>query len=98
MSRTAFAIRFSLLLGESPMRYVTRRRIARAVALLESSHMAVVQIAREAGYESEVSFSKAFKRHVGLSPAAYRQGRPRRFGNKRAAHQMRVPHEDATGH
>jgi AraC family transcriptional regulator, alkane utilization regulator len=73
MSRTAFALRFSLLLGESPIRYLTGRRIARAGALLLEAGMTIAKIAAEVGYDSEVAFSKAFKRHVGLSPADYRK-------------------------
>jgi AraC-like DNA-binding protein len=75
MSRTAFALRFSLLLGESPIRYLAGRRIARAGTLLEDGNLTVSRIAQEIGYESEVAFSRAFKRHVGLSPADYRRGK-----------------------
>lgn len=75
MSRTAFALRFSLLLGESPIRYLASRRIARAGTLLDNADLTVARIATEVGYESEVAFSKAFKRHVGLSPADYRKAK-----------------------
>lgn len=74
MSRTAFALRFSLLLGESPIRYLGARRIARAATLLETG-LTVGQIAGHVGYESEAALSKAFKRFVGLSPAEYRKAR-----------------------
>jgi AraC-like DNA-binding protein len=75
MSRSAFALRFSLLLGESPMRYLARRRIARASSLLEAQELTIARIAEKVGYESDVAFSRAFKRHVGLSPADYRRAR-----------------------
>src|SRR5579872_6823035 len=75
MSRTAFALRFSLLLGESPIRYLVSRRIARAGTLLDNGGLTVSRIATMVGYESEVAFSKAFKRHVGLSPADYRRAK-----------------------
>ena len=78
MSRTAFALRFSLLLGEAPIRYLASRRIARASALLDHSDLSIAKVAGEVGYESEVAFSKAFKRHVGLTPADYRQARKAR--------------------
>ena len=47
MSRSAFALRFSLLLGESPIRYLTRRRLARAAKLLEA-HGLPIAWARQA--------------------------------------------------
>jgi AraC-like DNA-binding protein len=75
MSRTAFALRFSLLLGESPIRYLASRRIARARALLEHGGLTVSKTAGSVGYDSEVAFSKAFKRHVGLSPVDYRRAK-----------------------
>jgi AraC-like DNA-binding protein len=80
LSRTAFAIRFSLLLGESPMRYVVGRRIARAESLLEGGDLALPKIAEMVGYESEAALSRAFKRLVGISPVAYRRAKSRRRG------------------
>ena len=75
MSRAAFVDRFKSLVGESPISYVTRCRMSRATALLASSHVPLSQIAARAGYESEASFGRAFKRNIGLSPAAYRKRR-----------------------
>jgi AraC family transcriptional regulator, alkane utilization regulator len=75
LSRTAFALRFSLLLGESPIRYVAGRRIAHAGALLTRDNLSVAKVSELVGYESEVAFSRAFKRHVGLSPVEYRRAR-----------------------
>ena len=75
MSRSAFALRFSLLLGESPIQYLVRRRIARASALLEADQRPIARIANEVGYESDVTFSRAFKRHVGLSPVEFRSAK-----------------------
>jgi AraC-like DNA-binding protein len=81
MSRTAFAVRFNELVGEPPLRYVARCRMRRAVALLRKSTATLPQIAERVGYESEVSFSRAFRRHLGMSPAAYRRsGRGRDDG------------------
>jgi AraC-like DNA-binding protein len=85
MSRTAFALRFSLLLGESPIRYLASRRIARAGHLLENAQLTVAKIAENVGYDSEVAFSRAFKRHVGLSPIEYR--RAHRYRGKPATTQ-----------
>jgi transcriptional regulator GlxA family with amidase domain len=73
MSRTAFSVRFHELVGESPLRYARRCRMDRAVALLRSTETPILQIAERIGYESEVGFGRAFKRHTGTSPAAYRR-------------------------
>jgi transcriptional regulator GlxA family with amidase domain len=75
MSRSAFALRFSVLLGESPIQYLARRRVARACSLLEGDGAKIARIAAEVGYESDVAFSRAFKRRVGLSPVDYRRAR-----------------------
>jgi AraC-like DNA-binding protein len=72
MSRTAFATRFVALVGESPLRYATQCRMNKAVALLRSSDATIPQIAERVGYDSDVGFSRAFRRHVGTPPAAYR--------------------------
>ena len=75
MSRAAFADRFKTLVGESPISYVTRCRMSRAIALLAGGELPVSQVAARVGYESEASFGRAFKRDVGVSPAAYRKTR-----------------------
>ena len=78
MSRTAFATRFSELVGESPYSYVTRCRMNKAVNLLLSTNATIAQIAQRVGYDSEVGFGRAFKRYVGTSPAAHRRRGSRR--------------------
>jgi AraC-like DNA-binding protein len=70
MSRSAFAARFTELVGESAMQYVTRWKMNAARARLLESHTTVSEIALEFGYESEAAFSRAFKRHLGISPGA----------------------------
>ena len=72
MSRSVFAQRFKNVVGEAPMEYLTRCRIHKATRLLQESDMSIGEIANEIGYESDVSFNKAFKRRLGVSPGRYR--------------------------
>jgi AraC-like DNA-binding protein len=74
MSRSAFAARFTDLVGEPAMRYVTRWRMHVAINRLKDRDSTVSEIARGLGYESEAAFSRAFKRIVGVSPGQARAG------------------------
>lgn len=73
MSRSAFAARFTALIGEPPLRYLSHLRLARATTLLGMGRATVKQVAAAVGYESEASFSKAFKRVYGVAPGIYRK-------------------------
>lgn len=73
MSRSAFAARFTRLVGEPPLSYVTRWRMQKAAALLRERNSTLAQIALSVGYDSEAAFSKAFKRALGSAPGAYRR-------------------------
>ncbi len=73
MSRSAFAARFTDLVGESAMRYVTRWRMYRAIELLRDGQTTVGSVAAAVGYDSEAAFSRAFKRVIGSSPGASRR-------------------------
>ncbi|HMF63616.1 MAG TPA: AraC family transcriptional regulator [Edaphobacter sp.] len=75
MSRSAFAARFTELVGESAMRYVTRWRMSRALVRLAERNLTVAEVANSLGYESEAAFNRAFKRHVGMSPGVAKQAR-----------------------
>jgi AraC-like DNA-binding protein len=77
-SRSAFADRFTTLMGEPPMRYLARRRLQFAADRLKESLESVAGIALDAGYESEAAFSRAFKREFGKPPAAWRKDHPER--------------------
>jgi AraC-like DNA-binding protein len=72
MSRSSFSARFSQLVGEPAMRYVTRWRILAAQDLLQEERMPVGEIALLLGYESEATFSRAFRRIVGMAPGSWR--------------------------
>jgi AraC-like DNA-binding protein len=71
VSRSAFAVRFKELLGQTPLEYVTEWRMQKAMQLLEQRDKKLVDVARSVGYESDAAFSKAFKRIVGASPGEY---------------------------
>ena len=75
MSRSAFAARFSELVGEPAMRYVARWRMHVALTWLKEEETAVSEMASRLGYESEAAFSRAFKRFLGFSPGAVRRTR-----------------------
>ncbi len=70
-SRSALAQRFTDLLNESPMHYLAGWRIHLAREMLRERACSVQEVAERVGYESEAAFSRAFKRLVGHSPAAW---------------------------
>jgi AraC-like DNA-binding protein len=76
MSRTTFAVTFKDKVGVSPMEYLTRWRMLQAADRLTSTRQSLAEIGSALGYESEKSFSTAFKRVMNCSPRQYgrRQG------------------------
>ena len=73
LSRSALHERFLRFLGQPPMQYLANWRIQVGSRLLRESRQTVASIALDVGYESEAGFSRAFKRLVGLPPAAWRR-------------------------
>lgn len=73
LSRSAFAERFTALIGMPPMRYLANWRLQLAAARLRESTASTAQIAGEVGYESDAAFNRAFKRAFGTTPAAWRR-------------------------
>ncbi|MFY0539422.1 helix-turn-helix transcriptional regulator [Nannocystis pusilla] len=73
LSRAAFARRFLAELGAPPLRHLTTIRMQRAARRLAESDDSLAAIAAEVGYDSEFAFSRAFKRHTGEAPAAFRR-------------------------
>jgi len=71
MSRTSFSVKFTRTVGFSPMAYLARWRMMLAADRLTTSADPVSVVARELGYESETSFSTAFKRIMGSPPRLY---------------------------
>jgi AraC-like DNA-binding protein len=74
-SRSVLAERFTHFVGEPPIHYLARWRMQRAAAMLTDSNAKVSAIARQVGYDSEAAFSRAFKKHAGTSPDAWRRRR-----------------------
>lgn len=73
MSRSAFAARFTELVGEPAMHYVARWRMHLALTWLNEDRVTLVELASRLGYQSEAAFSRAFKRFNGISPGAVRR-------------------------
>lgn len=73
MSRSGFYARFTEQVGEPPSSYLTRWRMRMARAALRGGDDNLIEIAEQVGYGSEAAFCRAFKRHVGQSPGAWRR-------------------------
>jgi AraC-like DNA-binding protein len=93
-SRSVLGARFAAALGVPPMRYLTQWRLQVASYLLRSTSATLAEIAGRVGYESEAAFSRAFKRELGVPPAAWR-ARPRQapeaLGANRGGSRRRDP-------
>ena len=74
MSRSVFTERFREAFGQSPAKYVTQVRMAAAKSLL-SDGRTIAATSRELGYTSDDGFSRAFRRHTGVAPSAWRSER-----------------------
>ena len=72
VSRSTLAQRFAAFVGETPMRYLAVWRMQLAKHLLKQTSLTVVEVAQRVGYESDVAFNRAFRRHVGQPPATWR--------------------------
>lgn len=72
MSRTAFARRFTTLVGSAPLGYLTEWRMTLAADALRSPEVTIASVARQVGYNDAFAFSAAFKRVRGVSPSAHR--------------------------
>jgi len=80
-SRYHFARTFRAAYGDTPGRYLTRRRVERARDLLRTTNLTVTEVCHLVGFTSLGSFSARFKALVGVSPSAY----------QRAAGPARIP-------
>ena len=73
VSRSVLAERFTAVVGQPPMQYLGRWRLQLAGDLLRTGQQTVAAIAGDVGYDSEAAFSRAFKREMGVTPAAWRR-------------------------
>jgi AraC-like DNA-binding protein len=72
MSRTAFSKRFTELVGQPPMTYVTGWRLSYGARLLRETTAPLATVARQVGYSTEFAFGGAFRRAYGVSPGRFR--------------------------
>ena len=72
LSRSWFARKFKELLGMGFFDYLTRLRMRKARELLKAGNLPVARIAERVGYQSDLSFVKAFKRMHGVTPRGFR--------------------------
>jgi AraC-like DNA-binding protein len=73
LSRTGLAERFRIAMGDTPLSHLRAVRIQKAMRLLSESERTLEQVAGEVGYQDAFSFSKVFKRVVGISPREFRR-------------------------
>lgn len=73
MSRSGFALQFKKVSEISPIAYLVKWRMWQATDLLNTTGMGLARVAEKTGYESEISFSRAFKREFGIAPGEYRR-------------------------
>jgi AraC-like DNA-binding protein len=83
LSRSALAERFMHFVGAPPIQYLAKWRMQLAASLLAGGTASVAEAARVVGYGSEAAFSRAFKKLVGVPPAAWRDSRRRDASNAR---------------
>lgn len=72
VSEAHFIRTFHRVFGETPHRYLQRRRIERAMALLRDSDLSVTDVCFRVGFGSLGTFSRTFRDLIGQSPSAYR--------------------------
>lgn len=72
MSRSVFSARFTAVVGEPAMQYLTRLRMQVAHERARASDEPLAALASHVGYQSEAAFCRAFKRMFGVSPGSLR--------------------------
>jgi AraC-like DNA-binding protein len=74
ISEAHFSRRFRAVFGETPHRYLQRRRVERSMFLLRETDRSITDICLDVGFGSLGTFSRTFREIVGESPSAYRAG------------------------
>jgi AraC-like DNA-binding protein len=74
VSEAHFIRTFRAVFGETPHRYLQRRRVERSMFLLRETDRSVTDISLDVGFNSLGTFSRTFREIVGETPSAYRQG------------------------
>src|SRR3954470_20494522 len=80
MSRSAFAARFTQLVGEPPLQYLAGWRMTLAAQKLREDDAVIADVAESVGYSNPVAFSKAFSRMRGVGPGTFRRAERSRAG------------------
>jgi len=73
MSRSAFALKFRTVLRQTPLEYLTQWRMYKAGAMIRSNNTSLSEVASAVGYGSESSFSRVFRREMGVAPREYQR-------------------------
>ena len=74
LNRSYLTTVFQSVLQLSPQQFLMRFRMTRAAQLLREHELSVGEVARSCGYPDPLTFSKAFKRTMGVTPSQYRRG------------------------
>lgn len=77
MNRNYFSTAFAQRVGVSPSQYLAKARMTKAAEMLKESSASVTEIAYSLGYANPFAFTRAFTRHYGMPPTAYREKAPR---------------------
>jgi AraC-like DNA-binding protein len=75
-SEAHFIRTFKTTFGETPHRYLQRRRVERSMFMLRETDRSVTEICLDVGFSSLGTFSRTFRAIVGQTPTAYRRGAP----------------------
>ena len=81
MSRAVFYRKVKTIVGLSPVDFVKKMRIKRAVQLLETEHFSIAEVAYKSGFSTPQYLSKVFKEQMGCSPTEYKQKKDKSPGN-----------------
>ena len=73
LNRNYFGKKFKEGFGKTPQEFLMRFRMAKAIELLEKTHLSIGEISRAVGYNDQLHFSRAFKNTYGISPRQWRE-------------------------